>query len=140
MVMAEQNQLIKNGIIVAAGGAIGASLRHATNLITMSAAGDFSLFIATAIENMAGCFLIGLFYALLTAKTDLNRKIKLFLLTGIIGSYTTYSGFIADALLLIRDIPSLFFLYFFGQILTGILLVIVGIWTGNKLVEFNHRS
>ncbi len=131
--MADQPEFIKSGCLVAAGGAIGASLRHLTNTITINLAGDNSLLLATAIENMTGSFFIGLIFSLLMTKSELNQKLNLFLLTGVIGSYTTYSGFMTDALYLFKESELLFLLYFFGQIIMGLVAVWAGITLASKI-------
>ncbi|MCC5906640.1 MAG: CrcB family protein [Balneolaceae bacterium] len=134
--MADHSGYIKSGCLVAAGGAIGASLRHLTNTITVNLAGDYSLFLATAIENMTGSFFIGLIFSLLVTKSEYNQKLNLFLLTGVIGSYTTYSGFMTDALVLIQESELLFLTYFFGQIIMGL----VAVWTGIALASKIKKS
>ena len=112
---------------VGAGGMTGALLRHGTNNAFESLFGETSFVTATTIENLLGSFLIGLIFTLLNRNNVQNEKLNLFLLTGIIGSYTTYSGFMAEAFLLLQQSPSLFSAYIFSQIIAGIIAVWLGI-------------
>ena len=79
---------------VALGGAIGSAARYLTNV------GAARLFGAgfpwgTIIVNVAGSFLMGLLVALL-AQRDAMRLVP-FLMTGILGGFTTFSAFSLDA-------------------------------------------
>ena len=79
---------------VALGGAIGSAARYLTNV------GAARLFGAgfpwgTIIVNVAGSFLMGLLVALLVQR-DAMRLVP-FLMTGILGGFTTFSAFSLDA-------------------------------------------
>ncbi|MCC5940926.1 MAG: CrcB family protein [Balneolaceae bacterium] len=112
---------------VACGGAVGASMRHGTNQFVFSIMGEEFFFIATSIENIVGSFLIGLFFTLLSKRSVKYRNVNLFLLTGVIGSYTTYSGFMIDSLILFDESIPILITYFFGQIFAGVLALMAGI-------------
>ncbi|BBH65827.1 putative fluoride ion transporter CrcB [Actinoplanes sp. OR16] len=73
--------------MVAAGGVIGALVRYG-----MSTAGSGSPLITVAI-NVSGCFLIGVLYTVIDRKTA-----RLFLGTGLLGGYTTFSTASVDGL------------------------------------------
>jgi fluoride exporter len=80
-------------LIVALGGVIGSLLRWAVGL-ALPPATD-SLPWATFIANASGCFVIG-FYNALTApdgRLFVGPRVRQFVMTGICGGYTTFSGF-----------------------------------------------
>ena len=84
---------------VALGGAIGSAARYLTNV------GAARLFGAgfpwgTIIVNVAGSFLMGLLVALL-AQRDAMRLVP-FLMTGILGGYTTFSTFSLETIVLLE--------------------------------------
>lgn len=114
---------------VAAGGAIGASLRYGTGQFLDSITNYDQAIILThaAYENILGSFAIGIVYTILLNRTGKNHPLCLFLLTGVIGSYTTYSGFMAENLLLLQSDPMLFAGYFSFQIGTGVFAALAGI-------------
>lgn len=118
---------------VALGGAIGASMRYGTNLVIPQIFPEHPFLTATVVENMLGCFLIGVLFTILTKQTDFDRNLKLFLLTGITGSYTTYSGFMIEALELFNHSIEWYIAYMFGQVLAGLIFVGVGIKAAQKI-------
>ncbi|MFM2389119.1 MAG: fluoride efflux transporter CrcB [Pseudomonadota bacterium] len=81
---------------VALGGAIGASLRYLMVFATARAfSGSFP--IGTLAVNVAGSFAMGLLFVILTAR---GSHLHPFLLTGILGGFTTFSAFSLDAVTL----------------------------------------
>lgn len=118
--------LIREITFVGLGGMIGALLRHGTNTLFASTFGDTSFITATTIENVVGSFLIGIIFTLLSRKGSQNRMLNLFLLTGMIGSYTTYSGFMVEAFVLLQQSPMIFVGYLFSQVCLGLFAVVAG--------------
>ncbi|MEQ1946932.1 MAG: fluoride efflux transporter CrcB [Bryobacteraceae bacterium] len=49
--------------------------------------------VGTLVVNVSGCFLIGLLMSMFVAKNDPNPALRLFLVTGFLGGYTTFSSF-----------------------------------------------
>lgn len=127
---------------VAAGGAIGAVLRYGTgHLLESTINSDQAiLFTNTAFENILGSFAIGLAYTILASRTGKNHQMSLFLLTGIIGSYTTYSGFMVENLMFLQSEPALLVVYLMFQVLTGVLAAFVGIYLGKKWIRYLSRN
>jgi CrcB protein len=82
---------MKQLALVAFGGMIGASLRYLISLATKSFYdGDFPH--ATLFINILGCFFIGLMYTNFSETINFDW-IKPFLITGILGGFTTFSAF-----------------------------------------------
>lgn len=75
---------------------------------------------------MAGCFIMGIAVVRLQTETVEGDAARLFLVTGLLGSFTTFSGYTIQALEILQSSFSLFFLYFFGQVILGVLLLIAG--------------
>lgn len=96
-------------LIVAAGGAIGAALRHLVGLGALRLIGSAFPF-ATMSVNIAGSFAMGALVAWLALKADITgwpgaifgtgQNLRLFLATGVLGGFTTFSAFSLDAMLL----------------------------------------
>ena len=84
-------------IQVALGGAIGASLRYLTNVGAMRWIGPGFPY-ATVIVNVAGSFLMGVLVVVLSRKGGTGYSP--FLMTGILGGFTTFSAFSLDTLTL----------------------------------------
>lgn len=127
---------------IAAGGAIGASLRYGTSQLLdyMTYSERADVFTPTAIENILGSFAIGLFYTILVNRSEKSHTMSLFLLTGIIGSYTTYSGFMIENLMLIQSDLIMFTAYITVQIGTGILAALTGIVMAERGILFLKKN
>ncbi|MBY5931405.1 fluoride efflux transporter CrcB [Tateyamaria omphalii] len=86
--------------LVALGGAIGASLRWLTGVAMLRALGpsDFPLAIITV--NVVGSFLMGVF--VVTAAQKGLTHLSPFLMTGLLGGFTTFSAFSLETMTLIE--------------------------------------
>lgn len=86
---------MNNVLLVAAGGAIGASARHLVGVASLRAFGS-SFPIGTMIVNIVGCLLMGVFIGLLSARFQGSEALRLFVATGFLGGFTTFSAFSLD--------------------------------------------
>jgi CBS domain-containing protein len=78
-------------LAVAVGAVLGANLRFIIrNWATDRWGPDFPY--GTFIINVSGAFVIGLFLALLGARSSVNPLWRLFFATGFLGGYTTFTG------------------------------------------------
>ena len=80
-----------NLFLVAAGGALGASLRYLTSIFFKYF--FYYSFVGTLVVNVLGSFLVGLFIYLLQNKSLSQDLIRYFFIIGALGSYTTFSAF-----------------------------------------------
>ncbi len=86
-------------LIVFLGGGIGAALRHGVNLLSARLLGT-GLNYATLFENVSGSVIMGLLVGYFAFKGGVPQHWRLFLTTGILGGYTTFSAFSLDTILL----------------------------------------
>jgi fluoride exporter len=86
-------------LLVFLGGGIGAALRHGVNLLSARWLGTAFPY-ATLFENVTGSLLMGLIAGYFAFKGDAPQHLRLFLTTGILGGYTTFSAFSLDVALL----------------------------------------
>jgi len=118
-------------LIVFIGGGIGAALRHGCNLVISRALGTAFPF-ATLTENVLGSLIMGALAAYFAFKGDATQSWRLFLTTGILGGYTTFSAFSLDsALLYERGELGLAALYVIGSVA----LSIGGLFAGLAIVR-----
>jgi CrcB protein len=112
--------------IVFLGGGIGAALRHGINLGAARFLGMGFPF-GTLIVNVTGSLIMGLIAGYFAFKGDTSQNWRLFLTTGILGGYTTFSAFSLDAALLYeRGEVSLAAIY----VLASVVLSIAGLFAG----------
>lgn len=112
---------------VALGGAIGASARYLTNVAVMRGIGPGFPY-GTLIVNIAGSFLMGVLVVLLANKG--GARFAPFLMTGILGGFTTFSAFSLDALTIWeRGQVALAGAYVAGSVVLSIIALILGVLT-----------
>lgn len=118
---------MKNILLVGLGGGIGSIGRYLCQK-WMSENSSHPFPWGTFIVNLAGCFLIGLIYALAEKTTMLSPQTRLFLMTGLCGGFTTFSAFAFENMTMLRSGDTLFFLlYAAGTLVLGIAAVFAGI-------------
>lgn len=116
-------------LLVALGGGIGAGLRHGVNLGAARLAGtEFPW--ATFAINILGSLLIGVAAAWFAFRNEAaSQSLRLFLTTGILGGFTTFSAFSLDfALLYERGDIMAAVLYVVGSVGLSLLAIFAGLW------------
>ena len=88
-------------LIVFAGAGFGGALRHGVNLAAARIFG-FGFPFGTIIVNVLGSFLMGFLAGYFAYRTGLPQHLRLFLTTGMLGGFTTFSAFSLDAALLLE--------------------------------------
>jgi CrcB protein len=118
--------MIKNILLVGLGGGIGSIARYlcqrwfAATYVHSFPWGTFAV-------NVAGCFLIGIFWGLSFKSFDSNESWKLFLMTGLCGGFTTFSAFTLEGIGLIKEQKlALFFSYVAASVVLGLLATYIG--------------
>ena len=118
-------------LIVFIGGGLGAALRHGFNLLFARTLGTAFPY-ATLFENVSGSLVMGLLVATFAFRSGIPQHWQLFLTTGILGGYTTFSTFSLDtALLYERGEIGLAAFY----VLLSVALSIGGLFAGLTLVR-----
>jgi fluoride exporter len=118
-------------LIVFLGGGIGAALRHGFNLGFARLLGTAVPY-ATLFENVTGSLAMGLLVGWFALKGGLPQHWQLFLTTGVLGGYTTFSAFSLDAAVLYeRGAIGAAALY----VLLSVALSIAGLFAGMAVVR-----
>jgi CrcB protein len=114
-------------LIVFLGAGIGGALRHGINVGAARLFG-YGFPVGTLIVNIAGSFLIGLFAGYFAFRPGIGQHMRLFLTTGLLGGFTTFSGFSLDAALLIeRHSYAAAAGYVAGSVFAGLVALFVGL-------------
>ncbi|HEX6785511.1 MAG TPA: fluoride efflux transporter CrcB [Sphingomicrobium sp.] len=114
-------------LIVFIGAGIGGALRHGVNL------GSTRLFglgfpYGTLLVNIVGSFVMGLFAGYFAFRPGISQHMRLFLTTGLLGGFTTFSSFSLDAALLIeRHAWGLAVGYVVGSVVAGLSALFLGL-------------
>ena len=118
-------------LIVFLGGGLGAALRHFINIAAPRMMGTAFPY-GTLLINVSGSFIMGLVAGYFAFRGDASQHWRLFLTTGILGGYTTFSAFSLDAALLYeRGEVGLSALY----VVASVAISIVGLFAGLALVR-----
>ena len=88
-------------LIVFLGAGIGGAMRHGVNVAATRLFG-YGFPFGTFIVNVAGSFAMGLFAGYFAYRAGVPQHWRLFLTTGILGGFTTFSTFSLDAALLVE--------------------------------------
>jgi CrcB protein len=125
---------MQNLLLVALGGAIGASLRHLVAL----AAGRLSATVFpwwTILINIVGSLAMGLFIGWLARRGGgTSDALRLFVATGVLGGFTTFSAFSLDfATLWQRGEVTIAFGYAAASVIVSLVAVFAGLWVARAL-------
>ncbi len=116
-----------NFLLVAVGGAVGSMLRYATNLGATRLLGPGFPW-GTLIVNVVGSFVIGVFVETIARRFDASEPVRLLLVTGFLGGFTTFSSFSLDAAALLeRGAGLLAFAYVGASLLLSLGAVFAGL-------------
>lgn len=116
-------------LLVALGGALGSVLRYlcglGINRSVLLAAFPWS----TLAVNVMGCFIIGFAGGLGSSKQMLTEGGRLFLFTGILGGFTTFSAFGLETFYLLRN----------GQVILAVGNIALQVGVGLAAVVLGYR-
>jgi CrcB protein len=118
--------MFNNVLLVGIGGAAGSIGRYlCQRWINESYQHNFPL--ATFLINITGCLLIGILYALGEKANVLSQPVRLLLITGFCGGFTTFSTFAFENTELLRTGDHWYFLlYALGSVALGTIAVYIG--------------
>ncbi len=116
--------MIKDLFLVGCGSFLGGTARYLLAVLLKGASAYFPW--ATLAANLAGCLLLGIFWALLD-RCQAPPATGLFLITGFCGGFTTFSTFSRESLILLQaGSHGAFLLYALGSLALGLLAVAAG--------------
>jgi len=114
-------------LVVFLGAGIGGALRHGVNLGAARLFG-FGFPFGTLIVNIVGSFAMGLLAGYFAFRPGINQHMRLFLATGILGGFTTFSAFSLDTALLVeRHSYGLAAGYVVGSVAAGLSALFFGL-------------
>lgn len=117
---------------IGTGGALGAIMRHGVNVGAVQIFGH-GFPAGTLIVNVLGSFIMGVLIALFAHNYSPSQEVKLFLTTGMLGAFTTFSAFSLDVVTLFErgDVALAG-----GYAAASVILSILGLFAGLILVRW----
>lgn len=122
-------------VIVAVGGALGSVARYLLSGWVLHHTVDWRFPLGTFLVNVLGCLIIGLLAGLAVKDEFFSSEARLFLFTGILGGFTTFSAFGLETFYLLRRTE---YLVAGSYVLLSIIVGLIAIWCGFSVVS--HRS
>ena len=126
--------MLKSLFFVGLGSCVGGIARYLLSRLVQQM--TFSAFpFGTMTVNVIGCFAIGVFYSLFEQQNLMNTYLKLFLIVGFCGGFTTFSTFMNENTLMIKEgnfFSSL--LYTGSSFFLGFIMLYVGYWLVKEFV------
>jgi CrcB protein len=119
-----------NILFIALGGAIGSVGRYLVSRIFSDFEQPFLYLLGTASANVAGCFLFGFIAGFMESRSLINEQLRLFLLVGLMGGFTTFSTFGAETFLLLEKGNVLMAV---ANVLLQVSLGLLAVWAGLSL-------
>jgi CrcB protein len=114
-------------LIVFIGAGVGGALRHGVNVGAARLFG-YGFPFGTLIVNVVGSFIMGALAGYFVFRPGIAQHVRLFLTTGILGGFTTFSSFSLDAALLIeRHRYALAAAYVAGSVFAGLAALFFGL-------------
>lgn len=114
--------------LVFIGAGIGGALSHGVNLAALCVFGS-GFPVSTLIINVAGSLVMGIVAEYWAIKSGLSQPMRLFLTTGILGGFTTFSAFSLDtALLWERGQPLIAMAYAVASVALSVGALFGGLW------------
>ena len=114
-------------LAIAAGGALGAVMRHGANTIALQWLGDGFPY-GTFFVNVVGAFLIGIVITIFDYLWTPSDVVRAFAITGVLSAFTTFSTFSLDVIHLLERQQYLHMsLYFLGSVTLSIAGLLVAI-------------
>ncbi len=121
-------------LLAMSGGAIGSGARYLVNVAAARAVGTAYPW-STLTVNVVGCLLMGLVTELVLRRYGGSSEARVFLATGILGGFTTFSAFALDFVALMRGGETVAALgYVLLSVVISITAVIAGLALGKALL------
>ena len=122
-------------ILVFLGGGLGAAARHGVNLLSAQyAAMRFPL--GTFLINVLGSLLIGVLAEWFALRSHLPAELRLFLITGVLGGFTTFSAFSLEVgLLHARGETTTAVIYALASVVCAVGAMFVGLYGVRHLLS-----
>jgi CrcB protein len=122
-----------NYVAVALGGAFGCCARLGINQIVHERFGQ-AFPLATLIINVSGCLAMGFLFFYTLEQLSMSPVMRLAIITGVLGGFTTFSAFGIETLLLVQDNKlNQAVLYVTLSVVLGLAAVFTGAWLARSL-------
>ena len=126
---------MKQIILVGLGGGLGALARYQLGGVVLHHSAGWRFPLSTFLVNALGCLVAGVLAGLVERQECFSPDARLFLFTGLLGGFTTFSAFGVDTVFLLKrgEVAVAF-----GYVAASVLCGVAGLWLGMAAVP--HRT
>lgn len=118
-------------LLIGTGGFLGSVLRYWTSVNAYKIFGENFPY-GTFVVNVLGCLLIGFIAEISENRFLVSPEIRIFLMIGFIGGYTTFSTFGYETFVLLQGKD---YLTAFTNIFFSVIVCIASVWIGTQLAK-----
>jgi len=119
-----------NILLIGIGGFIGSMLRYLASGYVQQASKSIDFPYGTLVVNVLGCFIIGFLAQLAEDRGVFTNQSRLFVFTGFLGGFTTFSAFGNESFNLARDSQMM---NAFANVSANVILGLFAVWLGRTL-------
>ncbi len=123
-----------NFLLVGAGGFIGSIGRYMLSEAIMKVTNNHPFPFWTLSANVIGCLLIGVMAGFVELKGSSSEPLRLFVVMGILGGFTTFSTFSHETIVLFKGAQ---FIHAYLNIILSVTLCLCAAWFGYWLTKFS---
>jgi fluoride exporter len=122
---------VKAALAVGLGGFLGSVARYKLGGLVLHQTAGYRFPVSTFVVNLLGCGLVGLLAGIAEHRHELSPTVRLFLITGFCGGFTTFSAFGFETMYLLRrhEVG-----WAAANALISVLAGVAAVWLGWKLV------
>lgn len=121
-----------NAALVGSGGFFGAMFRYGLSGLVQRSVPLTTFPYGTLAVNMLGCLLIGVVVGLVDSRQVFGPEVRLFVLIGLLGGFTTYSTFGYETFALLRDAD---YLRALANVTIHVVLGLALVWAGYSITS-----
>ena len=118
-------------LLIGTGGFLGSVLRYWTSVNAYKVFGEKFPY-GTFVVNALGCLLIGFIAEISENRFLVSPEIRIFLMIGFIGGYTTFSTFGYETFVLLHDKD---YLTAFANIFLSVIVCLASVWIGTIIAK-----
>ncbi len=123
-----------NVLLVAAGGALGSVSRYLTGILMTRLLG-MAFPWGTLTVNVVGSFAIGFLTELVARKLNASMEVRLFIIVGVLGGFTTFSSFSLDTMALVeRGATAAAIVYVLSSVCLSLIATFAGLGVGRAVL------
>jgi CrcB protein len=127
---------VKAVLAVGVGGLLGSIARSQLGGLILQHAAGWRFPVSTFTVNLLGCLLVGFLAGMAELRQELSPAVRLFLITGFCGGFTTFSAFGLETMYLLRRHEPVWAM---ANVAAGVITGVTAVWLGWRSVELFTR-